>query len=82
MSQVAQMLKEIFKRIERGKIGTLYACFLKFCYYQALKTSKIMQCFSTFPGILEFIRRVTLYSYTYGKYNINKKKIVSDIFII
>lgn len=41
-----------------------------------------MQCFSTFPGILEFVRRVTLYSYTYGKYNINKKKIVSDIFII
>lgn len=31
MSQVAQMLKEIFKRIERGKTGTLYACFLKFC---------------------------------------------------
>lgn len=23
MSQVAQMLKEIFKRIDRGKIGTL-----------------------------------------------------------
>lgn len=35
-----------------------------------------------FPGILESVRRVTQYSYNYVKYNINKKKMVLDIFII